>query len=177
MIFLRAGFRFLVFSAFFFVLGCSSFSIKKALPLNRALLFPYGLYKHNVTLNLANGQGYNFSGLILTNQQLNSIRAFSQFGNTIFKLQHNKLTNKLDLDVYFEPLNNHKKELSMFYEFLNLLLNTRMTEEDSISLQPTGNAQVVLVDFSDRDTNKIPRIFTLKHPQFSLRAEVTDYDL
>lgn len=189
MIFLKRSILFGL-AVFLFGVGCSSPPVKTVIP-DRKLLFPYGTYKHSITLHLQDNRRFHFKGIVDLRENSLQLVGLSFFNTTVFRLKEDRVTKKLDVEIFQEQLKKYEDKVRQFYGNLrNLLvldahphsgkgLRVVSLDDDEFPKQLRFNVAEKDVDvtFKAYDAKKVPERVEIKRPEFSVDLIVTGYEI
>ncbi len=130
----------------------------------RTEIFPPGIYQHQVTVILKDGNENRFDGVVKKTKEGISVVGLSSFASTIFKIQESFLTKKVELEIYHEALKPHRARILSFYQNLSKVLNQKNKEGSGIR-------------FGSLDSHEIPEEFEILRPEFTVRVKVVGYEV
>jgi hypothetical protein len=182
------------------VASCASHNIQVAqVPTgtaSQARLFPYGNYKHKVSLTVTARpdtaeKKFNFTGIVQLKADAIRIVVLSDFGMTAFKINENLLTGDIQTEVFVPQMKKFEPRIREYYLILREILlagnqpptgNSHLkwikANEQGLPLeiQTVGLEQNATFKLSGFDKNKIPTGFSIEHPHFEVDAQVAGYD-
>lgn len=180
----------------FLAIGCAS---QKKLSENadRTLLFPSGIYTHDVQIETQEKQNYSFRSLVKISPEKILIVGLSPFQSTVFKIEEDRKSRAVQTEVYEERLKKHQKELVELYSVLSVFLTLPKNGKDPRIQTLEKNPEGILtrfkilnrktktpieppieptVELKHFDENGIADEIFLKQPKFDVRVKVVQYE-
>jgi hypothetical protein len=168
--------------------ACSTGEKKIAFPatISKDLVFPYGVYHHDVELEIkGNGetdpskriptQNYHFKGIVQITADSIQIVALSPFGTTVFKIMDDLVTGKLHDEVYLARMKPFEPKLIDYYTSLKKLLTAKKIGASEPQFIKLPND--TMITFDKYDSKNIPAIVHIDSKTFTVKIEVESYDL
>jgi len=168
--------------------GCSSLPRKLPAGSDRTLLYPPAIYKHEVEVRSSQGN-YSFRGVVKISSTQILVVGLSPFQTTVFKIDDNRATGKVDIQIYQETLENHRVQLVEFYswlrEFLTLPRGTpgpkvtyyeRNAAGDPVKIGLQMGKDLTRIHIRHYDENGVADDIQLEHPKFGVRVKVVGYE-
>lgn len=146
------------------IVGCTSLPRTVSPTADRTLFYPLGLYQHDIKIKTTNGNEYSFRGVVKIGKDKVTVVGLSPFQTTVFKVEEDRKTGKVDTEIYYEQLERRKEQLLEFYSTLRTFL----------VFKKVGKTPQVQIDSRD-DQNRI-KTLTLKTKTDTTPAEVNHYD-
>lgn len=157
----------------------------------RVLLFPYGTYTHDIAISLPSGKEYTFRGIVHTSEQMVRVVGLAFLNTTAFRIVEDRKTGAIDVDIYYQPMKKYEPRLRQFYGHLRTLLLLPVKGGDSktvlrlaqdsdgfpLRLQTVGLEKDVEIAIDQYDDKKIPQKLRIDRPEFSVRIEVSAYEI
>ena len=163
-----------------FLSSCSQRIIRSDLS-HQDLMFPLGRYFHHVKLAIQTTPGtplkeFSFNGVFQIRAESITIVALSPFGTTIMRINEDRKTGKIDIHIYYPPLEKFETPIREYYGVFRALLISAKDPHPATMKIALANATAELhVDQFDK--NQIPEKIHVDHPKFALQIEVTGYEL
>lgn len=182
---------FLMAIAFIFgTLGCTTKKIQNT-EAPRQFLFPQGLYRHNVHLEIQkepqkepqktetrDRQKFSFNGVVTISEQTIKIVGFSPFGTTLFRMSEDQKSGRVETQVYIDALKPMESRMAEYYVVLKKLLTIKHSgnpRPQQIILQtPAGETPV---HFKHYDQNGVPDEIDVQNSKFSIQIKVSGYEI
>jgi hypothetical protein len=142
------------------------------------LVFPYGHYRHEVTLHLLHGgaSDFEFQGVVASSSGNLELVMLSPFGTTLMKMREDRQSGEVTADIYDARIQRYKDKIMEYYELMRrvLLLEraTPVNDQLTAELALAHPAKVSLTQFKDG----IPRKAQVLDSQFKLNIEVEPLD-
>ena len=155
------------------------------------LVFPLGLYHHEITLGLKEGGVKNFNGVIQLKSERITVVGLSSFGTTVFKITEDRTTGLIETEIYIEALKKYEIRILVFYKLIReilllrtssvagnrLLIKQRSPEGVPLAAEFTEDGKKVSLRLSELDEHRIPGRIELEQDNFSVIVKVVGYDL
>ena len=169
--------------------GCSSLEKRLSSTSDKALLFPPGVYTHQVEIETAEQKKYNFRVLVKISTEKVLVIGLSPFQTTIFRIENNRKTGEIKTEIFQDTLEKHKDSLLDFYSMLTLFLTLPKNGENPkvkvYAKNSAGSVTEIGVRLRDKevkvrllhfDGNDIADDMELEHPNFKVRVKVVGYE-
>lgn len=157
-------------------------------------VFPYGNYRHDVSLSIsmANGQTrqFNFIGIVQLKPETTQIVGLSSFGTTVFKLTEDLRTSDVEVKIYVEEMKHSEPRIRDYYGVLREILNSPLNPSSSrlkwlntntkgypIEMETVGLADKTLLKIIRFDPNDVPVEFSMDSQKFHISVKVTEYEI
>jgi len=164
-------------------------------------LFPDGTYMQKVSLTLPGKAGpeskhFNFNGVVQLKPDAIHVAGMTFLGTTAFKIDEDRKTGEIKIEVYVEQMKKFEPKLKGYYQILREILIASAKpdprgQENAGHLkwlrtngkgQPTEmetvgfdkNADFLLGNYDD---NGIPNEFDITQDTFSVKVQVSGYDI
>jgi hypothetical protein len=180
-----------------FIVGTASCSARRIRTpsLSHELLFPLGVYNHNVQIKTLSGTAeesktFSFKGVVKISSEDIKISGLSAFGTTLFKFSEDRSSGKVEFTNYLEALKKHEAKFRDYYSILKLLLVAprTLTAKDGLRLvrekdglpeefETLGLEPKAVFIFKKYDGNGIPEEIEIQHPNFLISIRVSGYDV
>ncbi len=159
---------------------------------SEALLFPYGNYRHRVSIQLGQepDKKMNFSGVVQLKEDVIRIAALSPLGVTVFKVTENRKTGEIKSEVFLEAMKKHESKVSEYYALLRVLLTApnraggsalkwekRDSEGRPLEAKATSAGQEGTLRFLAYDQNGVPEKVVIESAKFTVEIEVAGYEI
>jgi hypothetical protein len=180
---------FLIFGLLAGMCGCSSLQKHLSATADRHLLFPPGVYTHQVEIETAAQKKYSFRGIVKISADRVTVIGLSPFQTTVFKIDENRKTKEIKADLYEDTLERHRDSLLEFYSTLSAFLTlpkngvdprVKIVARDSQGklkeIEVTLRGQPTRVRIDHYDTNEIAEQFEIMHPKFNVVVTVVGYE-
>ncbi len=147
-------------------------------PLKEALMpvFPYGNYRHGVTVQMNGGKTFEFDGIAATSRQFFQLAVLSPLQVTMVKVKENRSSGDVRFEIFDERVARYKEKLADYYGLLRKLFvlerNGQSNEQLASGIALDRDAFVRFSQFA-RD---IPHHVEIKEPKFNLKMEVESVD-
>ncbi|MCX6112372.1 MAG: hypothetical protein NTY22_03680 [Proteobacteria bacterium] len=150
---------------------------QKVVTRNDCMLFPYGIYKQNVSVKFDKGT-IKFKGVLRKDKISNTIYGLSAFDTTIFKIKDDK-SGQVEIDIYNEKLAGKEEKIKEIYRTLSNVLDTEqcINTEKSFVINKEGENSDIKVEFKKFDINKIPSTTTLFNKDYEVIINTVDYEI
>ena len=163
----------------------------------RVLLFPNGVYKHDVGLTMGKTETseekkFDFTGIVKVNAEQIQLVGLSYFGTTVFKITENRKTGEIKTDVFVEQMKKYESKIPEYYSTLRLFLIASLPLETHarqltwskidgrgfpVEARTVDYEKNAVFRFKNYDFNSIPTEISIEHPNFTVQIKVRDYDL
>lgn len=162
---------------FLFLSSCCVTPVKHISPDEQVLLFPIGVYRHNVQVNINHiDREILINGVLSRKKEALSIVGLSLFNTTLFKLEENISDGDVSLIIYEDALKKYQKDFLKVYKIIGIALKSTLTElDDKNELQRFVDGNKVRVSF--RDYENFFRTIEISHSFFTATIRVIDYEL
>lgn len=156
---------------------------------DRSLLFPLGVYTHQIEITLPDEKQYQFKGLVRIAADKVVVVGLSPFQTTLFRLEEDRKSGKVSTEVFQDGLKAHQDKLAEFYTLLRSFLTlprqgngpkikvTRRDDQGPQEWEVTSAQGPVKIDSLSYDDNKIPIRFRILHPRFRVEVYVPQYKI
>lgn len=172
------------------MVGCTSFQKKASPDFDRTRMYPNGVYTHQVEIIAGSHGRYQFKGVVKIASDRLVVVGLTPFQTTAFKLEEDRQTKKIDLQVYEAMLKPHEKRILEFYSSLGTLLTISRDGHDnrltSIEKDKNGELRSMNIGPADKkvkivveryDENNIADKFSVETPQFQVSVRVVAYEI
>jgi hypothetical protein len=175
-----------------FLSSCTTFQKKLSPTADKSLLFPSGVYTHQVQIETKSHGSYCFQGVVKITPGRVVVVGLSPFQTTLFKIDENRETGTIDAEIYQDTLQKHRASLIDFYRTLSAFLTLKRNGQGSrgskvkaYERDSSGNLREVGVIFMDEETrikvlgydaNGIAQQFQIYHPKFTVTVNVVGYE-
>lgn len=177
--------------------GCATpdRKIMRSSEASRGLLFPYGVYRHQVRVELsrqpASGpREFGFRGLAQIRSDVIRIAVLSPFNTTLMKLTEDRKTGAITTETYSAAFRKLEPRIREYYSTLRLLLTlplpvagpgltvTSLTRDgfpaELKAEQATGES---VIRFGDYDPHRVPGTIEIASPRYTVRIQVAAYEI
>ena len=125
--------------------GCASKTMQNPAA-QRDLIFPFGVYQHEVDLTMAAPAAVttellpaagavpkqvHFHGVVKLNADVINMIALSPLNTTLFRIHEDRKSSKIDTDIYIESLQKLRPQLIEYYQLMRLILTAPLATEES----------------------------------------------
>ncbi len=143
---------------------------------SRENIFPNGLYKHTVTLSLA--QKFAFNGIVQIRPDVIKILGLSHFSTTVFRIEEDRASGAVSVEVFMEEFKKNEPKIREYYAVLRLLLLAKFPPEGPpIEQEFVHDDKKVRVTFAEYEEHGIPRVMSLRYDAFFAEIRVTGYEI
>ena len=150
---------------------------KKSKNFNRKLVYPYGNYKHLVSVyDINNKIIRNLQGIVSHRKGKIKVIGFSPLGMTLFKIVDDRKSIKYNF--YIKKLELMKNNLKPIYSLIKAVMMADPSNlESENGFLVDSSFWKGKMKFLKFDKKKIPKLVKIKLPKFNLVIEVSDYEL
>jgi hypothetical protein len=157
-----------------FLSGCSSIQKNFHATGPRTLVFPFGTYKHEISLKPTGQDERTFSGVVQIKEETVTVIGLSHFGSTLFRVKEDRKAAKTDVEIYYEPFKKYEDKVREFYKVIHGFIVLKPgAKEFTLNIE----GKKVLIKFEDYDEHEIPGKILITHPNFSVAVKVVGYDV
>jgi len=160
-------------------------------------LFPYGTYMQKVSLTLPAKAGreeknFNFNGVVQLKPDAIHVAGMSFFGTTAFKIDEDRKTGEIKTEVYVEQMKKYEPRLKEYYQILReiLIADAKPSHDSShlkwlrtnekglpVEMETVGFDKNAVFRLDGFDENGIPSEFSIDQDTFSVKVQVSSYDI
>ena len=152
-------------------------------------LFPNGTYVHDVHIEISKKEHFDFTGIVKTDKDAIRISALSPVGTTIFRLQEDRTSETINVDIFYDPIKKHKNRLKELYKALRKMFTVDLHQIKDPAHSKYGSAgkleeisytlsgKPIRMQFLDYDDYDIPERILIIHPTFSGHIKVIRYEI
>jgi hypothetical protein len=160
-------------------------------------LFPYGTYMHKVTLVIPAKSGnaekkLELNGVVQLRAGAVHVVGLSFFGTTAFKIDENRDTGEIKIEVYVDQMKKYEPRLREYYLLLREVLLAKSGPSQNqgrlkviqtneiglpIEMETVGFDSNASFRLSRFDKNGVPAEFAIESARFSVKVEVTGYEI
>jgi hypothetical protein len=176
----------IAFLAFFLLIGCVSKPEKPTvlqlppIATTNELLFPYGHYRHHLTLEILHGEDgqshrYSFDGVAETTPEKIQLVMLSPFNTTLMKVHEDRKSGEVRLETYDSKLRRFENKFVDYYAMLRKIFLSGPLREGkaSITRKLLNEKGELLADLTYSEFKEhVPRHVEVKNKFFTLDIEV-----
>ena len=185
---------------FLLMTACSGHSKKvEHLDQNGAVLFPNGIYRHAVELQLLSAEGkieknFHFNGIVKISPDMIQVVGLAPFGMTVFKIEENRITHEVKNEIYISDLKKFEPKITEYYSVLHELLTlSKQEKEDQDLVWKKKNLQTQLpeemewtdpktkvkasLQLMNYDEHQIPNLIQINGQKFGVKIKVSEYEI
>lgn len=177
----------LKFLAFFLAMILASCATKGPLPERKTrecILFPNGSYQQDVKLNIKGGKSFSFKGILKKENDYIRLIGLSWFGNTVFRVEGNRASHQVTVDVYEQSLKRYQEYFTRIYSSLEPFIGAEkcIHDQEQIITPAFKNdengqaAEPVVFSLEEVDSNQMPLKFAFENSRFKVTIKVTEYE-
>lgn len=146
----------------------------------KEMLFPYGHYRHHLTLEIAHGEDgkphrYSFEGVAETGAEKIQLVMLSPFNTTLMKVHENRQSGEVQLETYDSKLRQFENKFVDYYAMLRKIFLSGPLSEDKglVTKKLVDEKGVLLADLTYSEfKDRVPRHVEVKNRFFTLDIEV-----
>lgn len=178
--------------------GCASPRDRKtvrATLVGRALLFPYGVYRHRIHVVLARQPAsgpreFSFRGLAQIRDDVIRVAVLSPFNTTLMRLTEDRRTGVITTESYSGAFSKLEPRIREYYSTLRQLLTlplppagpgltvtSRTPDGFPLEMRADQAAGESVFRFSDYDGRRLPGRIEITNPRFTVTIEVSAYEI
>lgn len=176
--------------------GCASTPKGKTLrttEAGRSLLFPYGIYRHEVHVTLARRpasgpRDFSFRGLAQIRSEVIRIAVLSPFNTTLLKLTEDRRTGAISTESYSGAFRKLEPRIREYYSTLRLLLTLSLPVSvpgltvtsrtgDGLPVEIRSDPDGTVYRFAEYDGHGLPGRIQIVNSRFTVTIEVSAYEI
>jgi hypothetical protein len=180
--------------------ACTSMGKPKAPPLARTLIFPNGIYHHDVELKVPKTaeheeKNFGFNGVVKISDDTIQVVALSPFGTTAFRITEDRVSHGISDEIYLAQMRKFEPKLLEYYSTLRELLTLQWHDEKVSNIiwkEVSADQLPLLIEFLNEkadppekavfkfiqyDEQKMPIKMEIIGEKFEVKIKVSRYEI